>query len=47
MKAITARADENRRPDILIQNPFGGRAQMILDVAVTGVNGQCESSKQH
>ena len=29
--------DDNRRPDILIHNPFGGGAQIILDVAVTNV----------
>ena len=33
-------SDDNPRPDILIHNPFGGGAQIILDVAVTGVNGQ-------
>ena len=31
--------DDNRRPDILLRNPFGGGRQVILDVAVTGVDG--------
>ena len=30
---------DNRRPDIKIQNPFGEGRQIILDVAVTGVDG--------
>ena len=28
--------DDNRRPDILIRNPYGGGRQIIIDVAVTG-----------
>ena len=32
--------EDNRRPDILIHNPFGGGARVILDVAVTGVTGR-------
>ena len=32
--------DDNRRPDICINNPYGGGRQIILDVAVTGVTGQ-------
>ena len=32
--------EDNRRPDILISNPYGGGPQIILDVAVTGVTGQ-------
>ena len=31
--------DENCRPDILLCNPHGGGKQIILDVAVTGING--------
>ena len=31
---------DNRRSDIKIQNPFGEGLQIILDVAVTGVDGQ-------
>ena len=36
--------EDNRRPDILISNPYGGGPQIILDVAVTGVNGQSRRS---
>ena len=32
-------ADDNRRPDILIRNPYGGGSQIIVDVAVTGFDG--------
>ena len=39
-------ADDNRRPDICINNPYGGGPQIILDVAVTGVNGQSRRSDQ-
>ena len=31
--------DDNRRPDILIRNPYGGGKQIIIDVAVTGIDG--------
>ena len=31
--------DDNRRPDILIRNPYGGGRQIIIDVAVTGIDG--------
>ena len=31
--------DDNRRPDILIRNPYGGNKQIITDVAVTGIDG--------
>ena len=31
--------DENRRPDILIRNPYGGDKQTIIDVAVTAIAG--------
>ena len=34
----------NLDPDILISNPYGGGPQIILDVAVTGVNGQSRRS---
>ena len=37
-------ADDNRRPDIFINNPYGGGPQIILDVAVTGVTGQSRRS---
>ena len=36
--------EDNRRPDILVSNPYGGGPQIILDVAVTGVNGQSRQS---
>ena len=36
--------EDNRRPDILISNPYGGGQQIILDVAVTGVTGQSRRS---
>ena len=36
--------DDNRRPDICINNPYGGGRQIILDVAVTGVTGQSRRS---
>ena len=32
--------DDRRRPDILIRNPRGFHRQVILDVAVTGVDSQ-------
>ena len=32
-------SDDNRRPDILIRNPYGGGSQIIVDVAVTGFDG--------
>ena len=31
--------DDNRRPDILIRNPYGGGKQIIIDVALTGIDG--------
>ena len=30
--------DDNRRPDILIRNPYGGGKQIIIDVAITGID---------
>ena len=39
-------SDDNRRPDILINNPYGGGPRIILDVAVTGVNDQSRRSDQ-
>ena len=30
--------DDNRRPDILIRNPYGGGKQIIIDVSVTGID---------
>ena len=32
-------ADDNRRPDILIRNPYGSGNQIIVDAAVVGFNG--------
>ena len=34
--------DDNRRPDILIRNPYGGGGQIIIDAAVTGFNGSTD-----
>ena len=31
--------DDNRRHDILIRNPYGGSKQIIIDVALTGIDG--------
>ena len=31
--------NDNRRPDILLCNPHGGGKQVIIDVALTGVDG--------
>ena len=31
--------DDNRRPEILIRNPYGSGKQLIIDVAVTGIDG--------
>jgi hypothetical protein len=31
--------DDNRRPDILIRNPYGGGKQITIDVALTGIDG--------
>ena len=39
-------SEDNRRPDILINNPYGGGPRIILDVAVTGVNGQARHSDE-
>ena len=36
--------DDNRRPDILIRNPYGGGRQIIIDVAVTGFNGSTRTN---
>jgi len=38
--------DDNRRPDILIHNPYGGGERVILDVAVTGVTGRSRCSDE-
>ena len=40
-------SDDNRRPDIFIRNPYGGGPQIVVDVAITGVNGQSRHSDQH
>ena len=37
-------SDDNRRPDVVIHNPYGGGPQIIMDVAATGVNGQARHS---
>ena len=34
----------NKRPDILLRNPRGFGRQIVLDVAVTGVDGQSRTS---
>ena len=39
-------ADDNRRPDILIHNPYGEGQRVILDVAVTGVTGRNRCSDE-
>ena len=36
--------DDNRRPDILIRNPYGGGRQIIIDVAVTGIDGTARTN---
>ena len=36
--------DDNRRPDILIRNPYGGGRQIIIDVAVTGIDGSTRTN---
>jgi len=38
--------DDNRRPDILIRNPYGGGKQIILDVSVTGINGTTRTNDE-
>ena len=37
-------ADDNRRPDILIRNPYGGGRQIIIDAAVTGFDGSTRTN---
>ena len=39
--------DDNRRPDILLRNPVGGGRQVILAVAVTGVDGSDRKVGDH
>ena len=36
-------SDDNRRPDILIRNPYGGGRQILIDVAVTGFDGSART----
>jgi len=36
--------DDNRRPDILIRNPYGGGRQIIIDAAVTGFDGSTRTN---
>ena len=31
--------EENRIPDILLRNSYGGGRQVMIDIAVTGING--------
>ena len=38
--------DDDRRPDVFINNPYGSGPKIILDVAVMGVNGQSCRSDQ-
>jgi len=38
--------EDNRRPDILIHNPYGGGQRVILDVAITGVVGRSRCSDE-
>ena len=35
---------DNCRPDILIRNPYGGGRQIIIDVAVTGIDGTARTN---
>ena len=37
-------AEDSRRPDVFIRNPYGSGDQILVDVAVTGVNGQSRRS---
>ena len=37
-------SDDNRRPDILIRNPYGGGRQIIIDAAVVGFNGSTRTN---
>ena len=39
--------DDNRRPDILLRNPFGIWRQVIIDVAVTGIDGSDRKVDDH
>ena len=39
-----APASSNQRPDILLRNPRGFGRQVILDVAVTAIDGQSRTS---
>ena len=36
----------NQRPDIFLRNPRGLGRQVIIDVAVTGVNGQSRATDE-
>ena len=36
----------NQRPDIFIRNPRGSCKQVIIDVALTGINGQSRTSDE-
>ena len=37
-------SDDNRRPDVFIRSPYGGGSQILVDMAVTGVNGHSRRS---
>ena len=36
--------DDYRRPDIFVRNPHGGGRQLIIDVAITGINGSTRTN---
>ena len=38
--------DDNRRPDILIRNPYGGGKQIIIDVALIGIDGTTRTNDE-
>ena len=38
--------DSNQRPDIFLRNPRGFDRQVVIDVAVTGVDGQSRTSDE-
>ena len=37
----------SQRPDILLRNPRGFGRQVIIDVAITGIDGQSRTSDEH
>ena len=42
----TTEDDSNQRPDILLRNPRGFGRQVILDIAVTGIDGQSRTNDE-